>query len=297
MTDQRSKQQRLHQWFTPAWAAEGIVEQEFGWLRPGHRVADPACGDGAFLCAIPDDVEAVGVEIDPVHAASARLFTGRHVITGDFLQVPCEELGTVQAVIGNPPFQSSLVAAFLNKSHEILVDGGVCGLILPSYVFQGSSVVEKLNRQFSIRQQMLPRNLFPGIKLPLMFATFTKERERRLFGFLLYNEAQEMRAIEKRWAELVTVRRDRRGVWFPVVEEIMNTLGGDADLEQIYLAVQSVRPTGNAHWKAKVRQTLQRHPRRFMRAGQGRYRLAADGHSAPAGASSDNRDEFVACAS
>ncbi|WP_298705971.1 class I SAM-dependent methyltransferase [uncultured Variovorax sp.] len=276
MTDQLTTQQRLHQWFTPAWAAEGIVEQEFGWLQPGHRVADPACGDGAFLCAIPDEVEAIGVEIDPVHAQSARLFTGRPVITGDFLEVPCEQLGPVHAVIGNPPFQSSLVAAFLNKAHQILVDDGVCGLILPAYVFQTSSVVEKLNRQFSIRQQLLPRNLFQGIKLPLVFATFTKERDRRLFGFLLYNEAQEMRAIDRRWAELVTARRDRRGVWFPVVEEILNGLGGDAELEQIYLAVQSARPTGNVHWKAKVRQTLQRHPQRFARAGQGRYRLCAD---------------------
>lgn len=281
MTDQLSKQQRLHQWFTPAWAAEAIVEQEFGWLRPGHRVADPACGDGAFLCAIPEDVDAVGVEIDPVHAESARMFTGRPVITGDFLEVSREQLGTVQAVIGNPPFQFSLVAAFLNKAHEILVDDGVCGLTLPAYCFQTSSVVEKLNRQFSIRQQLLPRNLFQGIKLPLVFATFTKERNRRLFGFLLYNEAQEMRAIDKRWTELVTVRRDPRGVWFPVVEEILNELGGDAGLEQIYTAVQSVRPTENVHWKAKVRQTLQRHPQRFARAGQGRYRLCSEARHHP----------------
>lgn len=270
-----TQQQRLGQYFTPAWAAEAIVEQEFGWLKAGDRVVEPACGDGAILCALPSEVDALGVEIDPVHAAVARAVSGRQVITADFLDVPHCELGNVAAVIGNPPFQADLIARFLRKSHEILVDGGVCGLLIPAYVMQTSSKIEQMNKQFSIKQQMVPRNLFPGLSLPLVFATFTKEKERRLFGFFLYKEAQEMRAIDKRWKETVTVGRDRRGVWFPVVQSILAALGGAGDLDQIYEAVQSVRPTENPHWKAKIRQTLQRHPRRFSRIGQGHYRLAA----------------------
>lgn len=271
----QTTQQRLDQYFTPGWAAEGIVDQEFGWLKSGHRVMEPSCGDGAFLCALPDSVDVVGIEIDPLQAAKARAASGRHVIVGDFLEVPLADLGKFHAVIGNPPFSSDLVAAFLKRSHELLEDGGQAGFILPAYILQTSSKVEALHKDFSIRQSMLPRNLFPGLKLPLVFATFTKEKERRMFGFLLYREAQEMRAIDKRWKEAVTTGREKRGVWFPVIQSILAALGGSADLEQIYGAVQSLRPTANAHWQAKVRQVLQRHPERFERVGHGRYALAA----------------------
>lgn len=267
-------QERLHQYFTPAWAAEGIVDQEFGWLKAGHRVIEPSCGDGAFLCALPGDVEVVGVEIDPIQAFKAQASSGRQVIVGDFLEVPLADLGKVQAVLGNPPFNSGTVAAFLKRSHALLEDGGQAGFILPAYILQTSSKVEMLHKDFSIRQSMLPRNLFPGLKLPLVFATFTKEKERRMFGFLLYREAQEMRAIDKRWKEVVTSGRESRGVWFPVVQSILSALGGSADLDQIYGAVQSARPTANPHWQAKVRQVLQRHPKHFERTGQGRYALA-----------------------
>lgn len=67
--------------------------------------------------------------------------------------------------------------------------------------------------------------------LPLVFATFSKGKERRMFGFLLYGEAQEMRAIDKRWKEGVTTGREKRGVWFPVIQSILAALGGSADLE------------------------------------------------------------------
>lgn len=269
-------QRLLDQYFTPSWAAEGIVEQEFGWLKAGQRVLEPSCGDGAFLCALPGEVQAIGIEIDPVQAARARATSGRQVIVGDFLGVPADELGMFQAVLGNPPFNADLVAAFLKRSHGLLEDGGQAGFILPAYILQTSTKVELLGKDgFSIRQSLLPRNLFPGLKLPLVFATFTKEKERRLFGFLLYREAQEIRAIDKRWKETITVGRERRGVWFPVVSQILAALGGSAELDQIYRAVQSIRPTANPHWQAKVRQVLQRHPERFSRTGNARYALIA----------------------
>jgi len=266
-------QQRLHQWFTPAWAAEGIVEEAFGWLRPGDRVVEPSCGDGAFLCALPGSLDVVGVEIDPIQAERARRASGRQVIVGDFLEVAVQDLGSVQAIIGNPPFQSDTVAAFLRKSHQILEDGGQAGFILPAYILQTSSRVEQLHSLFSIKQSLIPRNLFPGLSLPLCFATFTKERERRLFGFMLYREAQEIAAIDRRWKQAVATGRDSRGVWYPVVREILHALGGAADLDQIYESIQPMRPTSNPHWRAKVRQVLQRHAGAFERTAPGQYQL------------------------
>ncbi|WP_371438332.1 TRM11 family methyltransferase [Polaromonas sp.] len=265
--------QNLDQWFTPAWAAEAIVDQEFGWLKDGDEVVEPSCGDGAFLCALPLGVNVLGVEIDPVMAEKARANSGRRVIVGNFLEVPIEDLGNPAAIIGNPPFNATLVAAFLDRSGEILREGGKAGLILPAYILQTSSKVEQLSTKFSIKQELLPRNLFPRLKLPLVFATFTKERHRRLFGFMLYREAQEIRAIDKCWKAVVTEGRDRRGAWYPVVREILAALGGEASLENVYMAIQSKRPTENCHWKAKVRQVLQ-NTSRFERTAPGRYSLA-----------------------
>lgn len=264
----------LHQWFTPAWAAQAIVEQEFGWLKPGHRVVEPSCGDGAFLCAIPSEVEAIGVEIDPAQAAAAMANSGRQVIVGDFLAIDTERLGKLQAIIGNPPFEAALVARFLERSAGLLEDGGQAGFILPAYILQTSSKVEQLSSQFSVHQKLLPRNLFPRLKLPLVFARFVKEHHRRLFGFLLYREAQELAEMHKPYRNVAAAARDRRGAWFRVVHTALQALGGEAELSTIYATVAKTRPTGNQFWKEKIRQTLQR-SEDFCRTGPGRYCLAS----------------------
>lgn len=273
MSDQRNPE--LGQWFTPAWAAEGIIDQEFSWLKPGHTVVEPSCGDGAFLCAIPQGVRAVGVEIDPVQAALARRHSGREILVGDFTSVPLAHLGQVHAVIGNPPFQSDLVASFLTRCHEILEEGGTAGFILPAYILQTSSKVETFAQQFSIQQQLLPRNLFPGLKLPLVFAKFVKEEHRQLFGFLLYEQAQEIRRMAADTRKALEETRVSGSVWRHVLVDTLQALGGAAPLQAIYDRMQGKRPTANAKWKEKVRQTLGRHPEVFLRTGQGLYSLAA----------------------
>lgn len=272
-----SRNPQLDQWFTPAWAAEDIVEQAFGWLQPGMEVLEPTCGNGAFLCALPAHVNAVGCEIDPSQAAAAAAASGRHVSVGDVLQLPDAALapsGHLHALVGNPPFKSEFIAALLRRAHTLLVDGGQAGLLLPAYALQSSSTVEKLHQQYSIQQSLLPRNLFPRLRLPLVFATFTKERHRRLVGFMLYREAQEIRSIAKHLQETAVEGRESRGVWYAVVRDVLNALGGSATLDQIYAHIEPRRPTANRHWHAKVRQVVQ-HPRRFRRVGAGHYALAS----------------------
>ena len=97
----------LNQYFTPAWAAELLVQRHFGDLRRGDVVAEPSCGDGRFLMAIPAEVEAFGVEIDPAMATLARSNSCRQVICDDFLHAELPQRPTV--VIGNPPYQSELI--------------------------------------------------------------------------------------------------------------------------------------------------------------------------------------------
>jgi hypothetical protein len=50
----------LHQYFTPTWAAELLVQRHFADLGPKDCVAEPSCGDGRFLMAIPPEVPPCG---------------------------------------------------------------------------------------------------------------------------------------------------------------------------------------------------------------------------------------------
>ncbi len=253
-----SRQKALGQYFTPRWAAEAIVERHFSDLQPGSAVVEPSCGDGRFLMALPDSVNAIGVEIDPVHAARARQLTGREIITGDFCQVELPE--HVDAVVGNPPFVASTVAAFLQRSHGLLRDGGRCGFILPAYILQTSTKVMAFARQWSISTELMPRNLFPGLSLPITFTVFTKGRERKLFGFFLYREAAAVAKLKPAVREIVAQGQRKGSVWRAAVNAAFDMLGShSASLSDLYAAVQH-RPSENQHCEQQIRKVLQTYP-------------------------------------
>lgn len=263
---------RLGQYFTPAWAAEALIEREFGWLRAGDLVVEPSCGDGAFLCALPSHVDAVGVEIDPAQAERARQLSGRRVITGDFLTVDVAAPGSVSAVVGNPPFMATFFEGMLERAADLLKVGGVLGAIVPVYFYQTSSSVERYARSFDISHSLLPRNLFPGLSLPLGWTRMRKmDRPGRLSGFMLYAEAQQMRQLKKELQAALSERRNRRGVWATVVEDVLRALGGQAKLREIYRAMASKLPTANPEWQAQVRKVLNTNPG-FVRVAAGEYR-------------------------
>lgn len=170
----------LGQYPTPVWVAEAIVERYFFDLEASDCVVEPSCGPGAFLAAIPRQVAAIGVEIDALIAEEARRNTGRPVLQGDFQSVRLDIQPTV--IIGNPPFNMKLVDGFLNRAHELLPEGGKCGFILPSFAFQTASRVSAYAERWSLMQEMIPRNIFRGLSLPLVFAIFSKDRKRKM-GF------------------------------------------------------------------------------------------------------------------
>lgn len=254
--DERRK--ALGQYFTPRWAAEAVVERHFADLPAGATVVEPACGDGRFLMALPDHVRAIGVEIDSLHAQRARALSGREVITGDFLRVELPE--DIDALVGNPPFVATTIAAFLDRAHALLREGGRCGFILPAYVLQTSSKVMQFARQWTISTELMPRNLFPGLSLPLTFTLFTKERERRLFGFFLYREAADVAALKAPLRHLLTESVRAGSVWRQAVNDAFDRLGSDqAPLGDIYAAVQHA-PATNQHCAQQVRKVLQTYP-------------------------------------
>lgn len=259
----------LCQFFTPMWVAEALVERHFPHLGSGDVVIEPSCGLGSFLKPIPADVRAIGVEIDPVVAALARQETGREIIEGDFRTVPLSVRPTV--VIGNPPFKVRLIEQFLDRAHELLPEGGSAGFLLPAYFLQTSSRVAAYAERFSITAEIIPRDIYRGLKHPLIFALFSKDARRLLVGVSLMREAADVAGMEAQFKE--RLQASRGPLWKEVCQRALESLGGEADLSAIYIAISGKRPTRTEFWKEKVRQTLRRYSDLFRATAQGRYAL------------------------
>jgi site-specific DNA-methyltransferase (adenine-specific) len=258
-----SRQIELSQYFTRHWVAQELVERYF---PREDSYAEPSCGRGAFLQAFPRRAPAFGVEVDPVLASYAMAHTGRPVIVGEFetVKIPFRP----SAIVGNPPFSSRTVMRFLERARSILDDGARCGFILPVYIFQTASTVARLNEHWSIRQDLIPRNIFPGLKHPLCFAVLTKGTGGRLFNFALYHEQNAVAKLRRRYRELLA--HGERSVWVAVTRAALEALGGSASLPEIYREIEGHQPTSNGFWREQVRKTLQRIA---VRTGRGTWML------------------------
>lgn len=267
---ERPRNSLLHQWFTPEWAAEELVAQFFPHLGARDLVIEPSCGRGAFLKAVPTETEAIGVEIDFNLAEEARRNTGREIICGDFSEVP---LPNASAIVGNPPFDMQAVDRFLRRAHHLLPNEGRCGFILPAYALQTPTRLLKWNRHWSVSQTLLPRTLFQRARLPLLFVLFEKGcGPRRLVGFTLYHEANDINGMPN-WAKALLIHGEpKRQTWRCVVEVALRKIGGRGTLTEIYHAMKDNRPSENKWWKDKVRQILQLH---FERFGPATYGLSS----------------------
>lgn len=257
------------QYPTPIWMAEALVERHFADLDSRDLIVEPSCGPGAFLQAIPPHVPAIGIELDPAFAEEARRRTGRTVLVGDFTMIALNVQPT--AIIGNPPFQVSLIERFMDRAHGLLPEGGRMGFILPAYFFQHSCRVLRYGEHWSIRYEMIPRDGFHNrMQEPLVFAMFSKDAQRTLVGFALYRETTEINGLHKHFRELLRQGRPYRSAWRAVVEAALELMGGEASLSQIYDIVSGRQPTENQHWREKVRQILQLY---FIKTGPARYAL------------------------
>ncbi len=269
--DQRGKRADLEQYFTPSWAANLLLKRYFADVGRSDFVVDAGAGRGAFLGEIPAEVPAIGVEIDPELAALARDRTGRDVVCGDFRFVDLPARPT--AIVSNPPFSSAKARAFLQRGYELLPDSGRFGAILPAHFFSYSGPFRELADRWSIRQEIIPRELFHRLAYPLVFALFTKERVRTYHGFFLFEEAGVV-ADSSKAMKLVLMRGGRRqNVWREVVDEALRAFGGRVSPEQLRGYVQPRRPTTNQWWKDKLRQVLNEGP--YQKDAEGYWSRAA----------------------
>lgn len=268
-----SHQRALHQWFTPIWAAEALIERHFPDLSADDFVLEPSCGLGHFLqalTAVAPVTPRIGIELDPELATLARERAGCPVMTGDFraLSIPV----TPTHIIGNPPFDTETIDGFLSRSYQLLPEGGQVGFIVPCYLFQTASRTTRYASLWSLFQELIPRNLFPNLSLPLVFAIFTKEHYRKLVGFGLYHETMAIQSLPGSTKATLTSCITSGSVWRQAVSEALQELGGEASLQMLYGRLETRRPTTTLWWRQKIRQTLQRY---FVRTGPGRYALAA----------------------
>jgi methylase of polypeptide subunit release factors len=168
--------------YTPPELATELVQlalAEWGWPRP--RVLDPACGTGIFLEAVAREGGlAYGIDVDAGAVRLARALGAAAgpmptVVEGDFLASRSREM-RFDVVVGNPPYvryhalpsarvselarrfetaqgQFDLFAVMLERSLDVLRDGGVLGFVLPSLFLRGP-------RYASLRRHLLDAGHF-----------------------------------------------------------------------------------------------------------------------------------------
>lgn len=258
-------QKALGQFFTPLWACEELLARHYSGLRAGDVVLDPACGPGPFLLALPQAVQAIGVDIDPLMVEQARRRTGRTVLCGDIANVPLP--ARLDAVVGNPPFRCEVLDAILERCFPLLETDGSIGLILSAHMLQTPSRTLAYARRYRLEVEMIPRTLFPSLSSPIVFARFIKSLNRVMVGLSLYEMASDIESMPAR----ETLRRHPQ-TWREVIKDALIDLGGQGTLADIYRAVAPRRQSATIWWKEKIRQQLQMH---FRRVDEGCYALAA----------------------
>src|SRR5512135_2636247 len=133
-----AERKALGAYYTPG----ALVEAALAWLPRPERVADLACGDGAWLAAAGrrwPQAALYGVDIDAEAAAAAR-----RRVPGAAIEVAdgTRWRGGVDCVVGNPPWGAGRignvrrgaesVSAFVDAAVENLAPGGRLCLLVPA---------------------------------------------------------------------------------------------------------------------------------------------------------------------
>jgi predicted RNA methylase len=167
------------QFFTPGPVVACCYALLAGRLSPSPRVADPACGDGAFLryaaahgLAAAHDLH--GCDVD---AALVSSLTGAglpNVRCADGLDSASLPAATFELVVGNPPYGVALgphdgrplasEARFLLRALDLARPGGYVALVLPSGVLANERLrplrAELVERCTLLAVVTLPRAAF-----------------------------------------------------------------------------------------------------------------------------------------
>jgi len=111
--------------------------------------------------------------------------------------------------------------------------------------------VAEYAENWSITQDMLPRNIYQSLSKPLIFARFVKDKRRQLFGFALYFEATDVQNLPKVYRDYITAGGG--SVWGKALVEVFRNLGGAASLSEIYSEFEGKKPTQTKFWLEQIR--------------------------------------------
>lgn len=117
----------------------------------GGFVLEPGCGAGTFIGAAPDEMQMVGIELDPVTADIARhLYPDATILTQSFADTRLP-VGYFDATIGNVPFADvtlhdprfnsgrySMHNHFILKSLELTRPGGIVAVLTSHHTLDSS---------------------------------------------------------------------------------------------------------------------------------------------------------------
>jgi N12 class adenine-specific DNA methylase/predicted RNA methylase len=135
----------------------------------GATVLEPGCGTGNFLTRAAEGLRFIGVELDSISGRIARALHSKHDIRIESFRDTRLPEGSVDAVIGNPPFADvrldyrglklPLHDFFLAKSVDALKPGGVLALVTSHYTLDKQNAAS--------REQIAAKADFLGaIRLP-----------------------------------------------------------------------------------------------------------------------------------
>lgn len=121
---------KAHQYYPtpPDLAARAVELADIG---PADVVLEPSAGQGHLAEILPGNLRTTCVEASALHCAILRA-KGLDVLEGDFLKVSPFDIGPVDRVVMNPPFDRGQWRAHVEHAATFLADGGRLVAILPA---------------------------------------------------------------------------------------------------------------------------------------------------------------------
>jgi N12 class adenine-specific DNA methylase len=126
--------------------------QNLGFDTQNRRVLEPGCGSGVFMGVSPEDIQMIGVELDPTSAKIASyLYPDYDVRNEDYAKTNIPD-GYFDGAIGNVPFAQtrlydpvhnkanlSLHNHFISKSLDLVKPGGVAAFITSTFTMDAKN--------------------------------------------------------------------------------------------------------------------------------------------------------------